>query len=184
MQNLALDQSYIDLFSTLKHFLKSDHIRIRLETVESLSYIFNHKWISHQTTVDDGLSLTDIFEKLYADVYTNFPESLPADDMDKKSGDLAIRAQFHCSIVANCFCLRQENWFRLFELCCINVRIKKGKKQLFGVLRERSKINYIHRSASTEYTYFDSDSSGESSRRQAVKLTLYQMAPQIHQESK
>lgn len=121
-----MDQTFIGIFSTLKNFLKSENIRIQFETVESLTYIFNHKWLSDQVTADD-LSRTDILEKLYGDVCTSFPEVSPTDDIDKKSGDLAIQAQFHCSLVASCFCLRKENWFRLFELCCFSIQIRKGK---------------------------------------------------------
>lgn len=125
LQTFALDQSFIDIFSTLKHFLKSDDIRIQFEAVESLTHIFNHKWLKGQA--DDNLTLTDILKQIHGDVRKYFPEISPTDDIDKKSSHLAIRAQFHCSIVASCFCLRNDNWFRLFELCCVNLQIKKGK---------------------------------------------------------
>lgn len=119
------------MFATLKYFLKLDNIRIQFETVECLAYIFNQKWISGQATADDGLSLTGILGELYGDLCGNLPEISLEDDIDKKSGKLAVRVQFHCSIVANCFCLRNENWFRLFELCCVKMQIRKGK--LFSI---------------------------------------------------
>lgn len=127
LQYFPLDQTFVIVFSSLKHFLKSDDIRIQFEAVASLTYIFNHRWISDEAAVGDGSSFTDILQSLYAAVRASFAESLAVDSLDKKSSDLAVRAQFHCSIVANCFCLRKENWFRLFELCCVSMQIRKGK---------------------------------------------------------
>lgn len=131
LQDFPLDQSFVGMFKTLKYFLKSENIRIQFEAVRSLTYIFNQKWLSGQPTVDDGVSLTDILCQIYGDVSSNLPEISPEDDFDKKSSKLAVRVQFHCSIVASCFCLRRENWFRLFELCCVIMRIRKGK--LFSI---------------------------------------------------
>lgn len=108
----------------LTHFAKFNDIRIQLEAIECLAYIFNHKWIHGQ---DTGTQLADIHQQLCDAVYSNLPEISSADDMDKESSDLAIRAQFHCSITASCFCLRKENWFRLFELCCVKFEICRGK---------------------------------------------------------
>lgn len=122
-----MDQTFFDVFSRLKRFLKSDDIRIQFETVASLTYIFNHKWMSDEVPVGNDSSSTDILQRLYDAVRASFPESSSVDDLDKKSSDLAVRAQFHGSIVASCFCLRKENWFRLFEHCCISMTIRKGK---------------------------------------------------------
>lgn len=118
------------MFSKLKYFASSGDIRIQLEAIESLAYIFNRKWIHGQVAIDNGMQLINILQNLYTAIHTKLPGISQADDMDKKSGTLAIRAQFHCSIIAKCFCLRTENWFRLFELCCVDLQIRRGKLPL------------------------------------------------------
>lgn len=122
-----MDETFFDVFSRLKFFLKSDDIRIQFEAVTSLTYIFNHRWINDEVAVGDGPIYMDILQKLYGAVRASFLPTLPTENSDKKSCDLAVRAQLHCSIVASCFCLRKENWFRLFELCCFSMQIRRGK---------------------------------------------------------
>lgn len=126
LQNLPLDQSFIKIFSMFGHFLNSDNIRIQFKAVECMAYIFNHNWMNSRTTAGDFLTLTNVHEKLCKDICSQRTEILPAHDTDTKSTILAVRAQFYCTIIANCSCLRKKMWFRLFELCCIDIQTRKG----------------------------------------------------------
>lgn len=93
---------------------------IQLATVESLSYIFNKKWLFENGSADEDFSLKDFHVELFEKMEMERMIVQTEDDEDTNTRKESVRIQFYGAVIANNYILRKRCLFLLAEFAYEN----------------------------------------------------------------